>query len=117
MARPVPLENLPVLDNSQTHLPDEETFRNGLIIPVHKPLNWTSFDVVKYIRNRIPVRKVGHAGTLDPLAEGLLILCCGRATCTVIEILEHTKTYLVEVYLCRSSTRSAAASDSVATAA
>src|SRR5690625_620131 len=117
MARPVPLENLPVLDNSQTHLPDEETFRNGLIIPVHKPLNWTSFDVVKYIRNRIPVRKVGHAGTLDPLAEGLLILCCGRATRTVNEIQEKPKTYLAEVTLGSSTPSYDAASDSDATAA
>jgi len=58
----------------------------GLIILVDKPKNWTSFDVVKYIRKNIEINlklkklKVGHAGTLDPLATGLLIICIGYET-------------------------------------
>ena len=57
---------------------------DGLIIPVFKPLNWTSFDVVKKLRNdfkktfKINKIKVGHAGTLDPLATGLLLICTGK---------------------------------------
>ena len=45
------------------------------ILLVNKPLGWTSFDVVKYVRSRIQRKKVGHAGTLDPMADGLLVLC------------------------------------------
>jgi len=50
------------------------------IILINKPLKWTSFDVVKKVRNSIKVKKVGHAGTLDPMATGLLILCTGKLT-------------------------------------
>ena len=49
-------------------------------IPIWKPVDWTSFDVVKKIRNQIKPSKVGHAGTLDPFAEGVLILCTGNFT-------------------------------------
>ncbi|MEO0333727.1 MAG: tRNA pseudouridine(55) synthase TruB, partial [Bacteroidota bacterium] len=47
---------------------------------VDKPLEWTSFDVVKKMRGLTKVKKIGHAGTLDPLATGLLILCTGKMT-------------------------------------
>lgn len=63
-----------------------ETLQNGQIIFINKPRNWTSFDVVNKIRSdirhqfQIPFIKIGHAGSLDPLATGLLILCCGKAT-------------------------------------
>lgn len=52
----------------------------GTVILVDKPLKWTSFDVVKKLRYHLKVKKIGHAGTLDPLATGLLILCTGRMT-------------------------------------
>ncbi len=55
-------------------------FEEGAVILIDKPLEWTSFDVVKKIRNAIRIKKVGHAGTLDPLATGLLILCTGKFT-------------------------------------
>lgn len=55
-------------------------FEEGAVILIDKPLEWTSFDVVKKIRNAVRVKKVGHAGTLDPLATGLLILCTGKFT-------------------------------------
>ncbi len=55
-------------------------FNEGQVILIDKPLEWTSFDVVKKIRNTIKVKKVGHAGTLDPLATGLLIICSGKFT-------------------------------------
>ncbi|MCZ6693348.1 MAG: tRNA pseudouridine(55) synthase, partial [Bacteroidetes bacterium] len=55
-------------------------FEKGEVLLIDKPLNWTSFDVVKNIRNALGIRKIGHAGTLDPLATGLLILCTGKKT-------------------------------------
>jgi len=57
-------------------------FAGGEVLLVDKPLRWTSFDVVSKIRNAIkPLKvKVGHAGTLDPLATGLLIICTGKFT-------------------------------------
>jgi tRNA pseudouridine55 synthase len=55
-------------------------FEKGEVILINKPLRWTSFDVVKKVRGLIKVKKVGHAGTLDPLATGLLILCTGKMT-------------------------------------
>ena len=68
----------------------EIPFESGAVLVVDKPLNWTSFDVVKKIRYAICKQynlkkiKVGHAGTLDPLAEGLLIICTGKMTKKII---------------------------------
>lgn len=50
------------------------------ILLINKPLKWTSFDVVRKLRNILKIKKIGHAGTLDPLATGLLILCTGKMT-------------------------------------
>jgi tRNA pseudouridine55 synthase len=58
----------------------EETFEEGRVLLIDKPSGWTSFDAVNKIRRTIKVRKVGHAGTLDPLATGLLIICTGKMT-------------------------------------
>ena len=58
----------------------EKPYQEGRILLVNKPLEWTSFDVVKKLRNKLKVKKIGHAGTLDPLATGLLILCTGKKT-------------------------------------
>ena len=55
-------------------------FEKGEMLLVDKPLNWTSFDVVHRVRDLFHVKKVGHAGTLDPKATGLLILCTGKKT-------------------------------------
>lgn len=52
----------------------------GQVILIDKPLNWTSFDVVNKLRYAGKFKKIGHAGTLDPLATGLLILCTGKKT-------------------------------------
>lgn len=52
----------------------------GTVILVDKPLTWTSFDIVKKLRYHLKLKKIGHAGTLDPLATGLLILCTGKMT-------------------------------------
>lgn len=55
-------------------------FEEGAVLLIDKPYKWTSFDVVRKIRNTIDIKKIGHAGTLDPLATGLLILCTGKMT-------------------------------------
>ncbi|MEO6404443.1 MAG: tRNA pseudouridine(55) synthase TruB [Ferruginibacter sp.] len=60
---------------------------------IDKPLHWTSFDVVRKIRNTIRIKKVGHAGTLDPLATGLLIVCTGKYTKKINEYMAREKTY------------------------
>ena len=67
-------------------------FQEGRLILVNKPLDWTSADVVKKIRNRVHA-KVGHAGTLDPLATGLLILCTGKFTKKISEYMSQEKEY------------------------
>ncbi|GAB3200568.1 tRNA pseudouridine55 synthase [Pontibacter aydingkolensis] len=71
----------------------EYDFAAGEILLINKPLDWTSFDVVKKVRNTIRVKKVGHAGTLDPLASGLLILCTGKFTKRIDEIQAQEKEY------------------------
>lgn len=55
-------------------------FAEGAVLLIDKPFRWTSFDAVRKIRNLIKIKKVGHAGTLDPLATGLLIICTGKFT-------------------------------------
>ena len=65
----------------------------GRVLLIDKPLHWTSFDVIKKIRNIIKVKKVGHAGTLDPLATGLLIVCTGNKTKQIKQFMELEKEY------------------------
>ena len=65
----------------------------GKTILVDKSMDWTSFDVVKKIRNTIKCKKIGHAGTLDPLATGLLILCTGKNTKKINEYQNYPKEY------------------------
>ena len=60
---------------------------------INKPLEWTSFDAVRKIRNTIRIKKVGHAGTLDPLATGLLIICTGKFTKKINEYMAKEKEY------------------------
>jgi len=63
------------------------------IILVDKPLEWTSFDVVNKLRRKLKIKKIGHAGTLDPLATGLLILCTGKMTKRIDEFQAQEKEY------------------------
>lgn len=74
-------------------------FEAGEIIGIDKPLHWTSFDVVRKLRNIVRIKKVGHAGTLDPLATGLLIVCTGKATKIINSIQEQPKTYTCTLVL------------------
>ena len=66
-----------------------------IVIPIWKPVDWTSFDVVKKIRNIIKYNKVGHAGSLDPFAEGVLMLCTGKFTKKVESYMDKDKEYLL----------------------
>jgi tRNA pseudouridine55 synthase len=68
-------------------------FEQGEVLLINKPLHWTSFDVARKIRNLIHTKKVGHAGTLDPLATGLLILCTGKFTKRIHEFMAAEKEY------------------------
>jgi len=77
----------------------EMDFDKGEVFLVDKPLEWTSFDVVKKIRGRLKIKKVGHAGTLDPLATGLLIVCAGKATKKINEYQDLGKTYTGKMVL------------------
>ncbi len=65
----------------------------GKVLLVDKPVGWTSFDVVNKIRFAIKTKKVGHAGTLDPLATGLLIICTGKFTKRIEEFMGAPKEY------------------------
>ena len=68
-------------------------YEEGKVLLINKPLYWTSFDAVRKIRNLIRVKKVGHAGTLDPLATGLLIICTGKFTKKINEYMAKEKEY------------------------
>jgi tRNA pseudouridine55 synthase len=68
-------------------------FEEGRVLLINKPIEWTSFDAVRKIRNTIRIKKVGHAGTLDPLATGLLIICTGRFTKRINEYMAKEKEY------------------------
>jgi tRNA pseudouridine55 synthase len=67
---------------------------HGEIIPVYKPKGLTSFEVVRQVRRTLKVKRVGHAGTLDPLAEGLLIILTGKKTKSMDDFLKLDKEYL-----------------------
>ncbi len=80
-------------------------FISGEILGIDKPLEWTSFDAVKRLRGGLQRRlglkkfKVGHAGTLDPLATGVLIVCTGKATRRIEELQNGNKEYIAELRL------------------
>lgn len=80
-------------------------FITGEIIAINKPYTWTSFQIVNKIRYHLSRKfnvkrfKVGHAGTLDPLATGVLLLCTGKATKRIEELQKQTKEYVAEIML------------------
>lgn len=80
--------------------PPTFNFEEGEVLLVNKPLDWTSFDVVNKLRFASGIKKVGHAGTLDPKATGLLIICIGRnATRKIDEYQGMDKEYTGTFYL------------------
>jgi tRNA pseudouridine55 synthase len=68
-------------------------YQQGKVLLIDKPFKWTSFDVVRKIRYLTKTKKVGHAGTLDPLATGLLIVCTGKFTKRINEFMAQEKEY------------------------
>jgi tRNA pseudouridine55 synthase len=70
-----------------------EVEQEAKVLLIDKPLRWTSFDVVKKVRSLLKIKKIGHAGTLDPLATGLLILCTGKMTKRIEEFQAQEKEY------------------------
>jgi tRNA pseudouridine55 synthase len=71
----------------------------GAMLLIDKDLDWTSFDVVAKLRNLLKIKKIGHAGTLDPLASGLLIVCCGKFTKKINEFQGLDKIYSAKIKL------------------
>jgi tRNA pseudouridine55 synthase len=74
-------------------------YAEGKVILVDKPLHWTSFDVVRKLRSLLQIKKIGHAGTLDPLATGLLIVCTGKFTKKINEYMAQEKEYTGHITL------------------
>lgn len=75
----------------------------GQVWLINKPLRWTSFDVVNKLRYKLKTKKIGHAGTLDPLATGLLILCTGKMTKRIDEFQAQEKEYTGKLVLGQST--------------
>lgn len=71
----------------------ESSEDKGQVLLINKPLRWTSFDVVNKLRYKLKIKKIGHAGTLDPLATGLLIICVGKMTKRIEEFMGQEKEY------------------------
>lgn len=71
----------------------QEQLQDGQVVLVNKPLKWTSFDVIGRLRKIFKIKKIGHAGTLDPLATGLLIVCTGKFTKKINEYMGMEKEY------------------------
>ncbi|RYF95768.1 MAG: tRNA pseudouridine(55) synthase TruB [Chitinophagaceae bacterium] len=70
-----------------------DIFSEGRVLLIDKPYDWTSFDVIRKMRSLIKIKKIGHAGTLDPLASGLLIVCTGKFTKKINEYMAQEKEY------------------------
>lgn len=71
----------------------------GKVLLIDKPFEWTSYDVIRKMRKLINLKKIGHAGTLDPLATGLLIVCTGKFTKKINEYMAQEKEYTASVTL------------------
>lgn len=75
----------------------------GRVLLLNKPYEWTSFDVVNKLRYKLKIKKIGHAGTLDPLATGLLIICVGKMTKRIEEFMGLEKEYTGKFVLGQST--------------
>ncbi len=82
---------IPILTKNERTL--EAHVREACVVLINKPENWTSFDVVNKIRRALKIKKVGHAGTLDPFATGLLIVGLGKGTRALQEFMNLEKEY------------------------
>jgi tRNA pseudouridine55 synthase len=77
----------------------QHPYAEGKALLIDKPLHWTSFDVVRKMRSLLQIKKIGHAGTLDPLATGLLIVCTGKFTKKINEYMAQEKEYAGHITL------------------
>jgi tRNA pseudouridine55 synthase len=80
-------------------IPTTEELKEGAVILIDKPLRWTSFDALNKLRWLVKMKKIGHAGTLDPLATGLLICCTGKMTKKITEYQRQEKEYTGIIHL------------------
>ena len=87
------------------------------ILNVYKPVNLSSYDVVRKVKQILPGIKVGHGGTLDPFAEGVLLILIGKATKRMTELLKHRKSYEAILKLGSASATGDNTSDITETAA
>ena len=97
------MENASLRHRSVYNFPDLPQDFIEAVIPIDKEKGWTSFDVVKKLRGMVRVKKVGHAGTLDPMATGLLICLVGKATKRMNEFVEDPKEYVGTIRLGEST--------------
>ncbi|MDZ7723451.1 MAG: tRNA pseudouridine(55) synthase TruB [candidate division KSB1 bacterium] len=82
-----------VLQTNSGQTAGPEFIQDGLIMPVRKPIGWTSNDIIRLLKKRRRSLKIGHSGTLDPFADGLLLICAGKATKQVPRLLQLEKEY------------------------
>lgn len=87
---------------------------NGILL-INKPKDYTSHDIVNIIRRKLGTKKVGHTGTLDPLATGLLVICVGQATKLVEYLTAETKTYIATALLGKTTTTDDITGDEITT--
>lgn len=74
------------------------------ILVVNKPINMTSHDVVAILRRKLGIKRIGHTGTLDPMATGVLPICIGNATRVSEYIMEQGKAYIAKMKFGKSTT-------------
>lgn len=91
-------EHLPTETDITTALPitdslNRDELLEGKVLLLNKPFHWTSFDIIRKLRHIFKIKKIGHAGTLDPLATGLLIVCTGKFTKKINEYMGMEKEY------------------------
>jgi tRNA pseudouridine55 synthase len=84
---------------SMNVIPTTEELKEGAVILIDKPLRWTSFDALNKLRWLVKMKKIGHCGTLDPLATGLLICCTGKMTKKITEYQKQEKEYTGIIHL------------------
>jgi tRNA pseudouridine55 synthase len=89
-------KNVPVKSGGEASLEHstQNSYEEGRVVLIDKPYDWTSFDVIRKVRNVFRIQKIGHAGTLDPLASGLLILCTGKFTKKINDYMAAEKEYI-----------------------
>ncbi len=96
-------EEAPVKAERRERIPIDPALQlpylEGKVLLIDKPIHWTSFDVVRKMRSLLQIKKIGHAGTLDPLATGLLIVCTGKFTKKINEYMAQEKEYTGSITL------------------